>query len=52
MTPFPVIGFINEEATGYINEEAIDAINEETIGAIIAGGNSSSWFFLFHVSLF
>ena len=37
MTPFPVIVFINEEATDCINEEALDVINEAAIGAIIAG---------------
>ena len=37
MTLFPVIAFINEEATGWINEEVISAVNEAAIGAIIAG---------------
>ena len=39
MTLFPVIAFINEEATGCINEEAI--------GAIIGGRNPPSCFFYF-----
>ena len=31
--PFPVIAFINEEATGCINKEAIGDINEAATGA-------------------
>ena len=42
MSPFPVIAFINEEATGCINEEAVGAINEAAIGAIIAPRNPPS----------
>ena len=53
MTPFPVIAFVNEEATGCVNEEAIDTINEAAIVAIIAGRNWPSCFFVscFTVSL-
>ena len=32
MTPFPVMAFINKEATDCINEESIGAINEATVG--------------------
>ena len=46
LTPFPVLAFINEEATGCINEEAISATNEVTIGAIIAPRNLPSCFFI------
>ena len=31
-TPFPVIAFMNEEATGCINKEAIGTINEVASG--------------------
>ena len=39
MTPFPVIGFINEKARSCIKEKAIRAINETTIGTIISPKN-------------
>ena len=42
---FPVIAFINKEATGCINEEAIGAINEAATGVIIAPGNLPACFF-------
>ena len=51
LTPFPVIVFINEEATGCINEDAIDAINEADIGDMI-GPRNPSFCFLFHAILF
>ena len=52
MTTFPVIAFINGEATGCSNEEAVGAINEAAIGAIIRPRNPPSCFFLFYVFLF
>ena len=50
---FPVITFVNEEATDCINEEAIGAINKVAIGAIIAPRNPSLCCFIsfFTVSL-
>ena len=50
-TPFPVIAFINEEATGCINEEAIGGINETAIGDM-TGPRNPSFCFLFHAILF
>ena len=38
-TPFPVITFINEQATDFINDGAIGATNEAAIGTIIARRN-------------
>ena len=48
LTPFPVIVFVNEEATDYISEEAVGAI----LGAIITGRNPVLFFIsCFTVSL-
>ena len=44
LTHFPVIAFINEEATRCVNEEPISAINETVI---IASRNSPSCLFYF-----
>ena len=51
--PFPVITFINEEATFCINEEVFGAINDTAIGAIVAPRNPPSNFifvYLLHLS--
>ena len=43
---FPVIEFIDEEATDCINEEVIVVINKAAIGAIIVPENRPSCFFI------
>ena len=43
---FPVIAFINEEATSCINEEVVGTMNTAATGAIIDLRNSPSWIFI------
>ena len=45
-SPFPLIVFINEEATSSMSEEATGAINEAAIGATVASRNPPSCFFI------
>ena len=46
LTLFPVIAFLDQEATNYVNEEAIDAITEAAMGAIIGPRIPLSCFFI------